>query len=74
MRARSPLLAGVAALAAALACAAPARAAETGVNETLGQTVPTAAKAAQRLGADWVRLWALVGGPRSRRRARTTST
>jgi Cellulase (glycosyl hydrolase family 5)/Bacterial Ig domain len=45
-----------AAAAATLACAAPAAAVETGVNETLGQTVPTAVKA-QRLGADWVRLW-----------------
>ena len=40
-----------------LACAAPAGAVETGVNETLGQTVPTARKA-ERLGGDWVRLWA----------------
>jgi hypothetical protein len=46
-----------AAVAALLACAAPAAAVETGVNETLGQTVPTAQKA-ERLGADWVRLWA----------------
>jgi len=51
------LMAGLAVAAAALACAAaPARAAETGVNETLGQTVHTA-PTAQRLGADWVRLW-----------------
>ena len=51
------LMAGLAVTAAALACAAaPARAAETGVNETLGQTVHTA-QTAQRLGADWVRLW-----------------
>jgi Cellulase (glycosyl hydrolase family 5) len=46
-----------AAVVALLACAAPAAAVETGVNETLGQTVPTAQNA-QRLGADWVRLWA----------------
>jgi hypothetical protein len=48
----------VAALAAALVCAAPARAVETGVNETLSQTVSTPHKA-ERLGAEWVRLWAL---------------
>ena len=70
MRFRS-LLAGLAAPAAALACAAPARAVETGVNETLGQTVPTAEKA-PRLGADWVRLWALWQDL-SRRAARTPS-
>ena len=57
MRFRSPL-AGVAALAAALACATPARAVETGVNETVGHTVPLP-HAASKLGADWVRLWAL---------------
>jgi hypothetical protein len=51
------LRAAFAAVAALLACAAPAAAVETGVNETLGQTVPTAQKA-KRLGADWVRLWA----------------
>jgi len=56
MRFRS-LLAGAAALTAALACAMPARAAETGVNETLGQKMPTGATAA-RLGAGWVRMWA----------------
>ena len=50
-------LAVAAALTAALAFAAPAAAVETGVNETLYQTVPTATKA-KRLGADWVRLWA----------------
>src|SRR5215210_5830880 len=44
--------------AAMLVCAAPARGAETGVNETIGQTVSTAQKA-PRLGADWVRVWAL---------------
>ena len=54
MRLRSLL----AVLAAALVCAAPASAAETGVNETIGQTVSTAEKA-PRLGADWVRVWAL---------------
>jgi hypothetical protein len=54
---RSLLLAGAAALTALLACATPARAVETGVNETLGQTLPTGAKAA-RLGAGWVRVWA----------------
>jgi len=50
-------LAPAAVATAVLACAAPAGAVETGVNETLGQTVPTAHKA-ERLGADWVRLWA----------------
>src|SRR5918998_2750368 len=54
MRCRAPL----AAAAAMLAFAAPAPAAETGVNETLAQTVSTAEKA-PRLGADWVRIWAL---------------
>jgi hypothetical protein len=49
-------LAAAAALAAVLARAAPARAVETGVNETFGQTVSTAHTAA-RLRADWVRLW-----------------
>jgi Cellulase (glycosyl hydrolase family 5) len=49
-------LAAAAATAAVLACAAPAAAIETGINETLNQTVPTAEKA-DRLGADWVRLW-----------------
>jgi hypothetical protein len=52
------LLAAAAATAATLACAAPAQAVETGVVETLGQTVPTAHKAS-RLGAGWVRVWAL---------------
>ncbi len=47
-----------AAAAAALVCAAPAHAVEIGVNETLGQTVSTPRKAS-RLGADWVRVWAL---------------
>jgi hypothetical protein len=47
----------VATLALALVCAAPASAAETGVNETLHQKVSTVNKAAS-LGADWVRLWA----------------
>jgi hypothetical protein len=47
----------VAAAVALLVPAAPAAALETGVNETLRQTVPTVRKSA-RLGADWVRLWA----------------
>jgi hypothetical protein len=47
----------LAAAAAALVCAAPAPAAETGVNETLAQTISTAEKA-PKLGADWVRVWA----------------
>ena len=51
------VLAAAAALAAMLACGTPARAVETGINETLGQTVSTADKAG-RLRADWVRLWA----------------
>jgi len=52
-------VAGLAGLAVSLACAAPAaRAAETGVNETLAQSVPTVEKA-PKLGADWVRVWAL---------------
>ena len=46
------------AVAAALLCAAPARAVETGLNETLGHTKPLPRTAGQ-LGADWVRLWAL---------------
>ena len=54
MRFRYPL---AAAAAVVLTCAAPAAAIETGVNETLHQSVPTAKKA-KRLGADWVRLWA----------------
>jgi hypothetical protein len=45
------------AIALAALVAAPARAVETGVNETLHQTVPTAATA-DKLGADWVRVWA----------------
>lgn len=45
------------ALLAVLALAAPARAVEVGVNETLNQTRPTAQTAAE-LGAGWVRLWA----------------
>jgi hypothetical protein len=57
MRLRS-LLACTAALTATFACAAPARGAETGVNETLGHTVPLP-RTASALGADWVRLWAL---------------
>jgi hypothetical protein len=57
MRFRS-LLAGAAVLVAALAWATPARAVETGVNETLSHTVPLPHTAAS-LGADWVRLWAL---------------
>jgi hypothetical protein len=52
------VLGAAAAVAVVLTCAAPARAVETGVNETLGQTVSTQRKAA-RLGAKWVRLWAL---------------
>ena len=55
------LFAAAAAAASLLACAAPAAAVETGVNETLRQTVPTAKKAS-RLGADWVRLWASWDG------------
>ena len=57
MRFRS-LLAGAAALVAASACATPARAVETGVNETLRHTVPLP-HTASSLGADWVRMWAL---------------
>jgi hypothetical protein len=41
---------------ASLAFAAPAPAVETGVNETMEQTLPVGDTAAQ-LGADWVRLW-----------------
>ena len=51
------LLAVLAASAAVLTAATPAHAVETGVNETLHQTVPTTQTAA-RLGADWVRIWA----------------
>jgi hypothetical protein len=46
----------LAALAVSLACAAPARAVETGVNDTLHNTLPLP-YTADRLGADWVRLW-----------------
>jgi hypothetical protein len=49
-------LAAAAGVTAALFCASPAHAVETGINETLNQTVPTAHKA-ERLGAHWVRLW-----------------
>ena len=45
-------------VAACCATAAPAAAVETGVNETLAQTVPSAERAPE-LGADWVRVWAL---------------
>ena len=56
---RTRLLPFLIALAAAFAVtAAPAGAAETGVNETLRQTV-SSAEAAPALGADWVRVWAL---------------
>ena len=48
----------LAALVLALACAAPARAVETGVNETLSHNM-SIPRAAGKLGADWVRLWAL---------------
>jgi hypothetical protein len=41
---------------ASLAVAAPAPAVETGVNETMDQSLPVGDTAAQ-LGADWVRLW-----------------
>jgi polysaccharide biosynthesis protein PslG len=44
------------ALLASLALAAPAPAVETGVNETMYQTLPLGQTAAD-LGADWVRLW-----------------
>ena len=44
-------------LAAFVLTAAPAAAVETGVNETLHQTLPTA-QTASDLGAGWVRLWA----------------
>src|SRR5215218_6475953 len=43
-------------LAASLGVAAPASAVETGVNDTLNETVPLAATAGN-LGADWVRIW-----------------
>jgi hypothetical protein len=48
----------LASLALALACAGPAHAVETGISETLGHTKPLP-RAAGKLGADWVRLWAL---------------
>jgi hypothetical protein len=57
MRLRS-LLACAAAVAPAFACVPPARAVETGVNETLNHTLPIP-HTASALGADWVRLWAL---------------
>jgi Cellulase (glycosyl hydrolase family 5) len=44
------------ALLATLAFASPAAAVETGVNETMGQTLPVGSTSAE-LGADWVRLW-----------------
>jgi hypothetical protein len=46
------------AAAAALACTAPAHAIETGINETLHQNLSTPRKA-KKLGAQWVRVWAL---------------
>jgi Cellulase (glycosyl hydrolase family 5) len=49
---------GLAAVVLALVCAAPARAAETGINDTLHSTV-NLPRTADRIGADWVRLWAL---------------
>ena len=49
---------GLAALTLAVVCAAPARAVETGINETLGHTKPLP-RTAGELGADWVRMWAL---------------
>jgi Cellulase (glycosyl hydrolase family 5) len=48
----------LATLALTLACAPPASAVETGINETLGHTKPLP-HTAGKLGADWVRLWAL---------------
>jgi hypothetical protein len=55
---RRPLARSLLPLLAALAlAAAPASAVETGVNETLGQTRPTA-QSASDLGAQWIRLWA----------------
>ena len=48
----------IALVAACCATVSPASAAETGVNETLGQTVDSAERA-PALGADWVRVWAL---------------
>jgi hypothetical protein len=41
---------------ASIALAAPAPAVETGVNETMSQTLPVGQTAAE-LGADWVRVW-----------------
>ena len=58
MRSRSLLAVLAATAAAVLVGAPPAHAVETGVNETLDQTVSSAEKA-PRLGADWVRVWAL---------------
>ena len=54
---RSLLASLLAALTLVLAFAAPAAALETGVNDTLNATRPTAQTAAE-LGAGWVRLWA----------------
>ena len=51
------LLAGAVVLSALLVCSVPAHAVETGINQTLGHTKPLP-RAADRLGADWVRLWA----------------
>ena len=66
---RFPLATFLLSLLAAFALAAtPASAVQTGVNETLGQTRPTA-QTASELGAGWVRLWAsweqLQPGPAS---------
>ena len=46
----------IALTAACAAAAAPASAVETGVNETMSQTLPVGQTAAE-LGADWVRVW-----------------
>jgi len=55
---RSTLATAFLALLAALAFAAvPASAVETGVNETMSQTLPVG-ETAGRLGSDWVRMWA----------------
>ncbi|HKH16496.1 MAG TPA: cellulase family glycosylhydrolase [Solirubrobacteraceae bacterium] len=51
-------LVAAAAVAAVFICAPPAQAVETGVNETVGQSVSTPRKAT-RLGADWMRVWAV---------------
>jgi hypothetical protein len=53
---RSTLLCLLLVLAAALLGAEPAAAVETGINQTVRQTRPTAETAA-RLGAGWVRIW-----------------